>query len=78
MAAGLPVACFDTPNNRDMLADSGCYASPGSVDELVDCIETLTTSPDIARELGERGRDRVRAEFSWDASAAVLRRIYGA
>ncbi len=78
MAAGLPVACFDTPNNRDMLADSGCYASSGSVDKLVDCIETLTTSPDVASELGERGRARVRADFSWDASAAVLRRIYSA
>ncbi len=78
MAAGLPVACFDTPNNRDMLADSGCYASSGSVDQLVDCIETLTTSSDVASELGERGRARARADFSWDASAAVLRRIYGA
>lgn len=78
MAAALPVVCFDTPNNRGMLADSGCYASPGSVDELVDCIQTLTTSPQLARELGERARARARAEFSWDASAAILRRIYGA
>ena len=77
MAAGLPVACFDTLNNREILADCGCYASSGSVDQLVDCIETLITSVDVARELGERGRRRVRAEFSWDASAAVLRRIYG-
>jgi len=78
MAASLPVACFDTLNNRGMLADSGCYASPGSVDELVDCIETLTTSPDLARELGRGARARAQAEFSWDASAAVLRCIYGA
>ncbi len=78
MAAGLPVACFDTPNNRIILADSGCYASSGSVDQLVDCIETLTTSPEVASELGERGRARARAEFSWDASAAALQRIYGA
>ena len=77
MAASLPVACFDTLNNRGMLADSGCYASPGSVDELVDCIETLTTSPDLARELGRCARARAQAEFSWDASAAILRRIYG-
>jgi len=44
MAAGLPVACFDTPNNRTMLGDSGCYASADGApaDGLIDEIAKLS------------------------------------
>ena len=76
MAAGLPVVCFDTPNNREILGDSGCYASPGSASSLVDQLEALSPDPARCEELGRRGRARVQAQFSWDASAGRLLEIY--
>ncbi len=76
MAAGLPVVCFDTPNNRAMLHDSGCYASPGRTDELVDAIAKLAADPERARQLGTHGQARVSSEFSWDSSAETLLHVY--
>jgi glycosyltransferase involved in cell wall biosynthesis len=76
MAAGLPVACFDTPNNRAMLADTGCYASPGRVDELVAAIADLANDRERARQLGMQGQARVSSEFSWDSSAETLLHVY--
>lgn len=76
MAAGLPVVCFDTPNNREILAENGCYASAGSVEGLVDRIAELAADPAAARARGAAGRERACAEYSWDASAAVLERLY--
>lgn len=80
MAAGLPVVCFDTPNNRAMLADSGCYApadnAPAEGDGLVDEIAKLSANPERAHALGQQAQARVGAEYSWDASAATLLDLY--
>jgi len=78
MAAGLPVACFDTPNNRTMLGDSGCYASADGApaDGLIDEIAKLSANPERARALGQQAQARVGAEYSWDASAATLLDLY--
>jgi glycosyltransferase involved in cell wall biosynthesis len=77
MAAGLPVVCFDTPNNRAMLGESGCYASADGADGgLVDAIAELAADPARARHLGVQARARVAAEYSWDASAETLLDLY--
>lgn len=81
MAAGLPVACFDTPNNREMLGENGCYASPdvaeGSAAEgLIDRIAELAADPERARSLGQQAQARASAEYSWEASAATLLDLY--
>lgn len=76
MAAGLPVVCFDTPNNREILGEHGCYASAGSADGLVEGLAELAAGRDAARARGLAGRQRVRAKYSWDASAAILEQLY--
>lgn len=75
MAAGLPVVCFDTDTNREILGSCGCYASSPSVDAFVDRLETLLGSSE-ARALGECGRKRVAERFSWDRSAERLHSLY--
>jgi glycosyltransferase involved in cell wall biosynthesis len=76
MAAGLPVVCFDTPNNREMLGEAGCYASPDSGERLVDCIAELAADADRRDRLGMAARARVSENYSWDASAARLDDLY--
>lgn len=76
MAAGLPVVCFDTPNNREILGEHGCYASAGSADALVECVAELAADREGARRRGLAGQQRARASYSWDASAAILERLY--
>lgn len=76
MAAGLPVACFDTANNREMLGESGCYASPDSSPSLADCIAGLAADAERRERLGEAARARALESYSWDASAALLDELY--
>ena len=76
MAAGLPVVCFETSNNRAMLGDSGCYASADGAEGLIDEIAGLSANLEHARALGQQARARVGAEYSWDASAATLLDLY--
>jgi glycosyltransferase involved in cell wall biosynthesis len=76
MAAGLPVACFDTPNNREMLGESGCYASPNSSTALVDCIGALASDPGRRERLGAVARERALESYSWETSAALLDDLY--
>ena len=76
MAAGLPVVAFDTANNREMLGEAGCYASPNRPGQLVDCIAELAVDAGRRARLGEAARARVLALYSWDASAALLDELY--
>ena len=76
MAAGLPVVCFDTINNREMLQDSGCYAPAGAASGLADHLQALAEDSERCRKLGARARSHVEDHFSWNASAQRLRDIY--
>lgn len=76
MAAGLPVVAFDTPNNREILAEAGCYALGDSAEALVEAVAELLRSPERRAALGRAAQARSRTTFSWDASAAKLLSIY--
>lgn len=78
MAAALPVVCFDTPNNREILAETGCYASASTAAGLADRIGELIADPRAARAFGRAGLERARTTYSWAASAATLEKLYRA
>jgi len=75
MEAGLPVVCFDTPGNQQILGDLGYYVRPGSTG-LVDGLEAVLADPDGARRRGLQGRARVRERFSWNAAARKVLTVY--
>lgn len=76
MAAGLPTVAFDTPNNRAILADAGCYAEGRSGAGLAAALNELLGAPRRRAALGEAARERAASTFSWQASAATLLSIY--
>lgn len=76
MGAGLPVVCFDTENNRQILGDSGYYAPPGEIGALADHIEVLVQDLEKGQEQGSLGKRRVMDEFSWDAGTDKIYAIY--
>jgi phosphatidylinositol alpha-1,6-mannosyltransferase len=45
---------------------------PASVDDLADALATLLADPEARRQMGEAGRERAVAEFSYDVLAARL------
>jgi glycosyltransferase involved in cell wall biosynthesis len=76
MAMGLPVVTFDTPVSREMLGDTGIYAAMGSASDLADKLALVLDDGELAVRLGQAGRRRAVADFSWDESIRHLEHIY--
>ncbi len=78
MAAGVPVVASDLPAVRELMTDGehGRLVAADRPAELARALRVLLEYPDAARAMGERGRDRVAAEFTWARSRARLREVY--
>jgi glycosyltransferase involved in cell wall biosynthesis len=76
MAAGLPVVCFDKPNNRKFLGESAYFCHEISSKDIAEGILHLAgSSPGEIMEKGEANRKRV-VQFSWSGSGKKLDGIY--
>ncbi len=75
MGAGLPIACFDTRNNREYLAEGGSYASEVSAAGLAEAILRLTADPEACVRQGRSNRERAE-RFTWKEPARRLENIY--
>jgi len=66
MAAGLPCVTTDVPGCREAVrdGDNGLLVPSKNAFSLADAIERLLLNPELARKMGERGRERVVQEFS--------------
>lgn len=77
MAHGLAVVASRAGGIPDKVsADSGRLVEPGDVPALAAALAELVADPDLARRLGERGRQRARGEFAWPALAARTEALY--
>ena len=80
MAFGIPVLCADVPNLRRIVEGSGCgiCVDPERDGEAAAAVRYLWENPEEARQMGERGRQAVRAEYNWETQARKLLRFYEA
>jgi glycosyltransferase involved in cell wall biosynthesis len=78
MAMGLPVVTTRIAGIPELVEDgySGFVVAPGRVDVLVDAVRRLASDPDLRREMGERGRAKVIAEYSIEPSAAHMYEMF--
>lgn len=76
MACGLPTVAFDTPANRDMLADAGIYAQYDDAADLASRLTWLMNDSDERSRLGLLARERAEQRHSWDARGKALDDIY--
>ena len=76
MAAGIPTICFDNPVNREMLGDLGVYAKISNKQSLTKVILDLVNNPERIAELGEKSRELVVKEYSWESTANKFVEIY--
>ncbi|MCW1888605.1 MAG: glycosyltransferase family 4 protein [Candidatus Moranbacteria bacterium] len=75
MGAGLPVAVFDTENNREYLAEGGTYAKEATAESLALAIGELVESEELRKSRGEICRKRAEA-FSWEHTAELAEGLY--
>ncbi len=76
MAAGLPVVCFATDNNRDILGSSGYFAQTCDGQGLATGIEEALADMQQARNRGKQGQKRVRDKYSSSAVGQKLHDVY--
>lgn len=76
MAAGLASVAFDTPMNREILADTGVLVQRVDKEALVESLESLLSSKAHREQLGQLARRRAAAHFSWRAVAERITTTY--
>jgi glycosyltransferase involved in cell wall biosynthesis len=76
MAMGLPTVAFDTPVQREYLAELGVYAPPGDLDAFTDAICALLGDPARRAELGRELRQRAVDHYSWEQTGRQIVSVY--
>ncbi|MDX1630540.1 MAG: glycosyltransferase family 4 protein [Thermoanaerobaculia bacterium] len=78
MAAGLPVVATRAGGIPEIVEDgrTGLLVSPGDPDQLAEALARLSECPELARRLGEAGRERARERFSLEAWRHRLLSLY--
>lgn len=79
MACRVPVVATRVGGAADVVTpETGRLVPYGDVGALADAIDALLADPDAARRMGEAGRRRAFAEYSWDAVVDRTVALYGA
>jgi glycosyltransferase involved in cell wall biosynthesis len=76
MAAGLPVATFESSAGPLRHEVTGLSVPDGDTAAMAAALERLLTDRVLARTLGDAARDQARREFSWDQVAARVEDVY--
>jgi len=75
MASGLPIVASDIPVCREICEDAAVFFRPGDPGDLADKIVELRRDPASRAKLGENGRRRVEARFTWEEHVHRLIRV---
>jgi glycosyltransferase involved in cell wall biosynthesis len=76
MALGKPIVQFEMTEGRRSAGGASLYARPDNVADFALKIDTLLNDPELRRDMGALGRERVLTQFSWAHSAPALLRAY--
>ena len=75
MSYGRPIATVDTTAVPEIVGDAGLVVPTGDAVALGDALARLLGDPALRAMLGEAGRRRAAATFSWDAIAPQYERV---
>jgi glycosyltransferase involved in cell wall biosynthesis len=76
MAAGLPVATFESSAGPLRHEVTGLCVPDGDTVAMAGALERLLTDGVLARRLGDAAREQARREFAWDHVAARVEDVY--
>jgi phosphatidyl-myo-inositol dimannoside synthase len=78
MSCALPVVASDVGGNPLVVADgdNGLLVGEGRADELTVAINRLLADPALRLKMGQRSRERVAVEFSWQRIAAEYEELF--
>ena len=78
MAAGKPVIATCFGGSPELVADgeTGIIVNPLDTERFADALRRLLNSPALRREMGRKGQERVRRQFSLDIQARRMTALY--
>lgn len=76
MMAKRCVVASDIPANRQVLEGCGILSPEGDPSALTQSLERMLNDPEAAKLLGEKARQRARANYSWDQAADLHVALY--
>ena len=78
MGSGVAVVASDLAPVREVIAhrENGWLVHPERPDELARALRILLDHPSLVRELGQRARETILHQFTWDAALDALRSLY--
>jgi glycosyltransferase involved in cell wall biosynthesis len=76
MACGVPVISTTGGALPEVVGDAGLLVPPADPAALARAIRTLYDHPQLAAKLGQAGRRRVLAEFTWERAAQQTVAVY--
>ncbi len=80
MAAGIPVVATNVSPWSDIITrhDCGLLVPVGDARALAEGINRLLDDPELAREMGKRGRQAAERHYGWPSQATSLLELYAA
>ena len=78
MALGKPIVQYDLTEGRRSALDASLYAKPNDENDFAEKILSLIDNPELRREMGEFGRNRVEKELEWNHEVPKLLAAYDA
>ena len=78
MSAGLAVVAADSAGSPEVVGDAGLLVSPRDPQAIAGALRRLASDPELARDLGQRARQRVSREFDWSVLAGRYVDLYAA
>lgn len=76
MACGVPLICSDGGALPEVVGDGARLVAAGSVDALVDALRELIGNAVLREHLGERGREHILRQLSWDCVGKKMQAYY--
>ncbi|MBN2384309.1 glycosyltransferase family 4 protein [bacterium] len=79
MSCGVPVIASRIGSLSDLIEDGvdGFLVEPGDVRAWSEAMRWIIDHPELSREMGKRGREKVRATYQWSQSAEIMMRAMG-
>jgi len=78
MAAGKPVVATHGGGVPEIVVDgvTGYLVPMGDAESMAEAVGTLLASPEAAREMGRKGRERIEEKFTIQSSARAVEAVY--
>jgi glycosyltransferase involved in cell wall biosynthesis len=78
MAAGVPVVASDIPSNRELVVDgeTGFLVKVGDCPAFSQFADRILADAELAKRLGEAGRERMRKQFDLETMIKSHRALY--